>query len=343
MMLRSAMLVSIFLAMVANAVAYEKEAEKAFPAPGGPAVRLVILSSTDTELMAPLITSFQEDWPSIEVDFIQASSRETYRAVLEKAPVDLVISSAMDLQTKLANDGYAMAYRSDATLALPEWAVWRDSVIGFTEEPAVIVYSETAFAGKPPQTRFDLINALRRAPARFTGRIASYDPEVSGLGYLFATQDAQQSDVFWRLAEVMGGLSPRLSASSSRMIGWADSGEVAVAYNVLGSYARRKQNEGAKIKIVEPEDYTLVMLRTAIIPKTSAQPEAAGRFIDFLLSARASKLLETTIGLQPIGLSTTPKASKHRPILLGPGLLVYLDRLKRQRFFDGWRSAIVER
>ncbi|MNH47288.1 hypothetical protein D3C79_1104480 [compost metagenome] len=29
-----------------------------------------------------------------------------------------------------------------------------------------------------------------------------------------------------------------------------------------------------------------------------------------------------------------------RPIQLGPGLLVYLDALKRRQFLDAWRSSV---
>ena len=44
---------------------------------------------------------------------------------------------------------------------------------------------------------------LREHPARFDGRVATYDPQSSGVGYFLISQDSSQSDSFWRLAEVM--------------------------------------------------------------------------------------------------------------------------------------------
>jgi len=32
----------------------------------------------------------------------------------------------------------------------------------------------------------------------------------------------------------------------------------------------------------------------------------------------------------------------YKPIRLDTGLLVYLDRLKRQRFLDEWSSALIQ-
>jgi len=37
---------------------------------------------------------------------------------------------------------------------------------------------------------------------------------------------------------------------------------------------------------------------------------------------------------------TSPAGQTLCPIVLGPGLLVYLDPLKRQRFLEAWRSRV---
>jgi len=50
--------------------------------------------------------------------------------------------------------------------------------------------------------------------------------------------------------------------------------------------------------------------------------------------ARATHL--TPLAAEPAG----PGGQSLRPIVLGPGLLVYLDPLKRKRFLEAWRSRI---
>lgn len=348
MIARTLALLAFLVVTGTPAAAAVFEDRRSYPPNGIEREVLRIVSSTDLVLIEPIILAFQMEHPGIVVDYAQASSREVFGAVLEgesgAAPVfDLAISSAMDLQTKLANDGYAAPYRSSATDRLPRWAKWRRHLFAFTQEPAVIVYDPDAFTDEPPRSRFDLLSALRRNAGAFRGRIVTYDPEISGLGYLFATQDARQSETFWRLAEVLGSLETKLVCCTSEMLSLVESGEAAFAYNVLSSYAESRKREGARFEIVAPEDYTLVMMRTALIPKSAKAKTAAGSFIDFLLSDHGRRLLGEKSGLPPLDAGQRTSAGVFRPIKLGPGLLVYLDTLKRKRFLEEWRSAVVER
>ena len=161
----------------------------------------------------------------------------------------------MDLQTKLANDGLAQRHSSGQTQDLPDWAVWNDMVFAFTQEPAAFVVSNAAFAGLPlPANRQELINTLRQNPEIFEGRVGTYDIRVSGSGYLFATQDARTSDTYWRLTEVMGTLDPELYCCTSDMIEDVANGKLAIAYNVLASYAEQSPPEDA-FTIVLPSDF----------------------------------------------------------------------------------------
>ena len=51
----------------------------------------------------------------------------------------------------------------------------------------------------------------------------------------------------------MGQLDVRLFCCSGEMIQAVEDGEILVAYNVLGSYAKDRLKRGAKIIVVEPE------------------------------------------------------------------------------------------
>ncbi|MBO6852211.1 MAG: ABC transporter substrate-binding protein [Marivivens sp.] len=302
--------------------------------------RLRILSTADIEFFAPMISSYLSATPEIQIDYTVASSTEVMRAIYDEgASFDLVISSAMDLQTKLANDGYALTHVPSSLPSLPDWAVWNDMVFAFTQEPAAVVISKADFAGHPvPSTRQELIAALRRDPERFYGRIGTYDVRNSGLGYLFATQDARTSETYWRLTEVMGALDAQLYCCSSDMIDDVESGKLAIAYNVLGSYAAGR-GETDRLETVLLSDFTTVMLRTVLIPRTTDQPELATAFIDHML--------DRTYGNGPTPLQNASPdisitdAALHR-IRLGPGLLVFLDQFKSRSFLSEWESAILQ-
>lgn len=331
------------------AQALEIEDRRSYPARAdeGAASTLHILSTTEVEVMEGLIRGYQSRHPAVAVVYDQATSREVYDAVeqdvtMAGSPYDLAISSAMDLQIKLVNDGRARQHVSVATSRLPRWATWRDRIFGFTREPAVMVYNPAAFDGiAVPRSHFELLNLLRRAPELFKGRIATYDPNVSGLGFLFATQDSLQSDSYWRLMEIFGNLSAELSCCSSEMIERVATGEIALAYNVLGSYAQAEQDAGAPIGIVLPSDYALLMVRTALIPAPSDNAAAAGDFVDFLISQEGQRIIEHEAFLSP----ALPEGDDGTliPIRLGPGLMVYLDALKRRAFLQEWASAVEER
>ncbi len=305
-------------------------------------VQLKVLSTADLSVFEPYIIAFQLKNPRIAVDYTVASSTEVMKAIFdEQIQFDLVISSAMDLQTKLANDGFLSDHNSEATRRLPPWARWRDQVIAFTQEPAVIVLSKKAFAGLPiPESRSELIALLREYPQRFKGRVGTYDIRTSGLGYLFATQDSRNSESFWPLMEVFGRLDVQLYCCSGAMIDHLISGRLSIAYNVLGSYAERRVAAADNIAIVTPADVTSVMLRTAVIPKNANEPVLAGQFIDFLIDGDLGP--ETGIGLPRIGISQKTSDAAIRPIRLGPELLVFLDRLRRQNFLANWAGSVEQ-
>lgn len=332
----------ILAGQLAQAVEIEDRAEFGDPEAGRV---LSVLSTTDAVVFSPLVEAFLAGRPDLRVTYTVASSQDVYDAVLSReGGFDLVISSAMDLQMKLANDGFASAHVSPATQALPQWARWRDHLFAIAQEPVVVIVSTRGLAGLPePHTRSDLVNLLRDNPGRFSGKVGTYDPAVSGSGYLFATQDARQSDSYWRLAEVMGTLSPRLYGTSGAMISDIQTGRLILAYNVLGSYAQALLEPGGDGRVIELEDFTHVLLRTALIDRDGDEPELAGEFLDYLLSDEGQTLIETRAGLPRINEQALRAGPHLRPIRLDPGLLVYVDPLKRQRFLNEWAAAVTRR
>lgn len=331
----------LILSMLASALAaFEVEDQITYPALSPETATLRIISTADRPAFEPILTAFQAQNPGLTIHYTIAGTSDVMQAIYDdRAPFDLVISSAMDLQTKLANDGFARSYRSSATDALPAWAKWRDQLFAFTMERAVLVLSTADFPTLPA-TREALIATLRDAPAQFRGRVGTYDIARSGFGYLMATQDSRHSDSFWRLAEVMGSLDARLYRSSGDMIRAVASGELALAYNVLGSYAATQIGPSDAIRIVELSDHVNVMLRTALIPSWAANPSSAEAMIDFLTTLKSRPSITSASGLPPINSAALASNPALRPVRLGPGLLVFLDRLKRDTFLRNWHSAV---
>lgn len=329
------------LSQSAQAQALQVETHRVYPGTSGRIVR--IISTADLDVFEPFIRAFQSARPAIGIDYTVTSSAELYRAITDEHSFDLAISSAMDLQFKLANDGLAQSYRSSNTDALPTWASWRNLIFAFTSEPAVVVIYRNDFRNiEPPATRQDLIALLRENRDLFQGRVGTYDVRNSGLGYLFATQEARASDAYWRLTEVMGRLDPKLYCCSSLMIDDVASGKLSLAYNVLGSYAAQRIAQDDRLAILNMEDYSNVMLRTAIIPKSARNVAEAGELLDALLR-EGMRDAPGALLLPPLRNADAPEPTTFGPIRLGPGLMVNLDKLNRRAFLDAWESGMEQR
>jgi len=302
--------------------AQDWEDRSVFGAPDA-SVSLRVLSSTDTSFFAPIIESFISENGDVAVEYLVTGTADLdsrFRA--DPDAYDVVISSAMDLQLKLANDGFAA--RLDG-IALPNWAKWRDSLFAFTTEPATIVINTAAFERLAvPKTRQDLIAVLRANPDMFRGKVGTYD--------------VRSTETFWRLIEVMGGLDAQLYCCSGDMIDDLSSGRILVAYNVLGSYARARAEQAESITVILPSDFPTTMMRSALVSRGANSPTIAESFVRHLILLQS---MDTPSAFPLPPLQGGPDAAQSS-IGLEPALMTYLDRLKRQTFLREWESAIIQ-
>jgi iron(III) transport system substrate-binding protein len=303
--------------------------------------QLVIYAATDLAAVRALIEDFERRNPAVKVEYHDMQSAELNARFLEErgrgAGPDVMWSSAMDLQMKLVNDGHAMPYRSAVTEGLPRWAVWKDEAFGTTLEPIVFVYNRAHFGDHPPQSHAELLRLLEHGDPALQGRLVTYDPERSGLGFMLQTQDVQANPtVFWRLAEAMGRNQVRIEPTTSVMLERISAGEAVLGYNMLGSYAQRRARQDPSLGIVQPKDYTLVLSRVAFISRGARHPNAARLWIDHVLSERGQRILadDALVG------EREALGQAFRPLALGAGLIAYLDQYKHRQFIAQWRAAI---
>ena len=311
--------------------------------------QLVIYSSTDLSAAAPLISEFEMLYPGITVEYNEMNSPEVYARFVSETDVngrsaDVTWSSSMDLQIKLANDGYAESYRTPEARFLPPWAIWRDEAFGTTFEPAVFVYNKRLLkADEVPRTHAEFLRLLSQRGGKFNGNVTMYDIRRSAVGFLFLTQDSMAMPSFWEFVE--------LEANTATMMERIASGKTLLGYNLLGSYAMARARHDPALGVVLPTDYTLVLSRVVVIAKRAPHPNAAKLWVDFLLSRRGQTIIGERSRLFSIrddveGEFTAASLMKKlgdsaRPIPVGPGLLVHLDKSKRREFMKRWHWAIA--
>ncbi|MDH1522488.1 ABC transporter substrate-binding protein [Achromobacter mucicolens] len=309
---------------------------------------LVVHASNSVRVFRGVLEDFSRLNPSVRLEYTELSTQDLYRETVDRAArspgvpsgPDIVISSAMDLQTKLVNDGYARMHLSPQTRALPGWANWRDEVFSIGTDPIVMVYNTQKLdAARVPHTRRELLSLLQAPDQPLAGRISTYDVQGSGIGYLAATQDTRLDSMAGALLAAFGRNGVSIHESTEHALDKLESGEVTLAYNLLESYTRHRIDNGAPLAIIYPQDYTLMLSRSAIIPRQAPRGDLGALFLDYLLSARGQDALARESGMRPVSASVVPAAGV-RPVALGVGLLVYLDPLKKRHFLDLWRAAI---
>ena len=320
--------------------------------------QIVIHSTTDISVAAPLIDDFQALYPRIEVRYQDMNSNDLYNVYLSDllaspSTADVLWSSAMDLQFRLANAGQAQEYDSPESNGLPAWALWKNVAFGTTFEPVVFVYNRRMLAADEiPQTRADLTRLLTEKRERFAGKVVTYNIERSALGLLLATQDERASADYLPLIKSLGGVSAQLVPTTEAIIARVAKGEALFGYNALGSYAYIEGKKDSSIGYVQPRDYTLVVTRVMLIGKKAANPNAARLWVDYLLSRRGQSVLANRADLASLrsdveGANSAAAITKAlgqsvRPIPLGPDLLsAFPDQSRRLAFVRQWQQAIA--
>jgi len=257
----------------------------------------------------------------------------------------------MDLQGKLANDGYAQ--QSDLPMSgnWPRWANWRNTAYALTFEPAVLVYHKPSFANAaPPATRAQLVEYLAQHGDAMRGRIATYDVERSGVGFMFLARDQEQFPDIWQTIRAFGSAGIKLYSTSSAILERVSDGRFVLGYNILGSYAAHWAAHDPNIGVVLPKDYTIVMSRIGLVPTAAASPELGRKFLEYFMSAEGQSIMASQLHIAAVNPDVSGENTANalqstmgaqlRPVPVSPGLLVYLDQVKRSRLLTNWNDAL---
>ncbi len=311
-----------------------------------------VYSATDLGLVQPMIDAFNAKYPEIRVDYNDLNTNIIYNRVISEAAAgqvggDIVWNSAMDLQMRLAHDGYLDTYESDQKAALPEWAEYEGQLYAATVEPIGIIYNKLAIPeDKVPVTRDAMIAFLGTPEA--AGKVATFDPEKSGIGFLIQTNDANTTEKFWDMAKAFGAAGGKVYSSTGSMRETVASGENILAFNLIGSYALDWAKDSQTLGVAFDPEHTAAFSRLAGIVANAPHPNAAKVFLDFLLSQEGQSQLAAH-GLPSVRTDVTTgfnldtigeRVGGHlAPIAVDDTLLDYSDPMKRVKFLREWTGA----
>jgi len=318
--------------------------------------KLIVYSTTDAASSSALLKDFQALYPGIALEYSDLNSTELYNRFIAEAAAgsgtaDLLWSSAMDLQVKLVADGQALTYASPEIPALPKWAAWKNQAYGTTYEPITFIYNKRLVPAEDvPQDHAALLKLLTTKTDAYKGKITAYDPERSGVGYLFVNEDVKYFPQAWELFKAFGKAGIKVYTSAGAMIERVSSGEHTIAYGIFGSYALARSKKDPNLGIIMPKDYTLITSRVAFISKQAKNPNAAKLFLDYILSKRGQTIIANEADLYTLradidGEATAKRVGeligdKARPVPISDELLGTLDAKKRLQFIKLWQAAM---
>ena len=329
-----------------------------FPAANGDAAArtLTVYSSLDAPLAEAMIKGFQQTNPTIAVRYEELLTVDIYDRIVaeteaEGETADIAFSSAMDLQVKLANDGYAQQSDLPMSARWPRWANWRNTAYALTFEPAVFVYHKPSFKDvSPPATRRQFVDFLEAHGDAVFGRIATYDIERSGVGFMFMSRDQEQFSDIWSVIRAMGAAGVKLYSTSSAILERIADGRFVLGYNILGSYAADWASRNPDVGIVLPEDYTVVMSRIGLVPAAARSPDLGRKYLEYFMSAAGQAVMARELQIAAVNPDVSGENTANsmqanfgaqlRPVPVSPGLMVYLDQVKRSRLIKRWNDAL---
>ena len=326
------------------------------PAGGSDARSVLVYSSLDAPLAAPIIGAFQAAHPDVAVTYEDMQTADIHDRVVRETDAgeptaDFAFSSSMDLQIKLANDGYAQPSDLPASASWPRWAKWRNTAYALTYEPAVFVYHKPSFVDvAPPQTRGELIDYLEAEGDAIFGQVGTYDIERSGVGFMFFARDQEQFGDIWTLVGAMGAAGVKLYSTTSAIVERVADGRFVFGYNILGSYAAEAAARNPDLGIVLPRDYTIVTSRIGLVPRSARRPDLGRLFLEFFMSAEGQTIMARQLQIAALHPDVTGEntasamqealGDQLRPVPVSPGLMVYLDQVKRARTIARWNETL---
>ena len=314
-----------------------------------------IYTSTDQVQGKPFVDAFQAAFPGIKVEYNDLGTNGTYNRVISEAAAgqvgsDVVWTSAMDLQMVMIEKGLVQPYKSPEAGSLPAWANYKETLYANSVEPIAILYNKSALGAiAPPKTRADLIKLMRDNKDALKGKVASMDPEKSGTGFLFFTNDVKEQKDTWDMVAAFGATDAKVYGSSGNIREKITSGEHAIAFNIIGSYALEWAKKNPNLGVVMTSDFTAAFSRVVNISKGAPHPNAARLLVDFMLSRQGQTILassgapsvrtDVTDGINIAKLNEMA-GGKLKPIAVDEGLLAYSDPKKRAEFFQQWKKVL---
>jgi len=268
-----------------------------------PSGAVVVYTSVDDVFVRPICEAFEKE-TGIKVELVP-DTEETKstgllnRLIAEKGrPVaDVFWSGDTARAAVLKAKGVSMSYRSPQAKGLPEQYSDPDgNWTGFSARARILIYNRDLVPeGKEPKSVMDLLEP------RFKGKACIANP-------LFGTTSMHAAALFARLGDAeakkffegFAANGGKILSSNGEVRRRVANGEFAVGITDTDDYHTARQ-EGKPVGVVYPDADgvgTLIVPNCTVLIANCPHPEAAKKFIDYLLTAEVEKTLAASDAAQ---------------------------------------------
>jgi len=204
----------------------------------------------------------------------------------------------------------------------------------------------------PPKTMAELTDMIQKDPAKFQGKLVTYDATGEGFGYglnWFYTK--AKGDAGWKTLEILGSTKPKILTSGGKMIDSVLSGESSLGFFVSNITVQPRLAAAKQLLDYSfVPDAQIVAVRGMAVTKAAASPNSAHLLLDYILSA------EGQIAFAKGGLTAyRPDVADSAPLHLaavskavgGDANLIFArpeadlaDKTKHDDFLARWQKAL---
>jgi iron(III) transport system substrate-binding protein len=256
--------------------------------------KLTVYSNLGDENMAPVVRDFKKKYDFIKtVSVNELDSDELFQKVLSenaagKSPADVLISSAASAWTSFSQrKSTVLEYKSPELSELGPSAELLPSVYSMSQDPMTIAYN-TSLMEKPPTGIADLAKIVSADKGKFKNKVTVRDPEGS-FGFSVTRALTEGNPKAWDALEEILPLT-RPETSSGTQLEKIVSGEYTAGFLISASPAYPVVEDSAGlVKIVFPEDGTVVLPRGLGIAAQAPHPATSKLFLDFALSEEGQR------------------------------------------------------
>jgi iron(III) transport system substrate-binding protein len=252
---------------------------------------VLVYSIMSEKNWAPVLEGFSAKYPWIKVTTTDAGAYEVFERYYTEAAgnartADFVATTAPDGWINFVKKGEVDPYVSKEDANVPDIGKVDKGVYAVSIDPMVFVWNK-ALLPEPPKTMADLVGMIQKDPAKFQGKLITYDSAGEGFGYglnWFYTK--AKGDEGWKTLEALGAAKPKLQTSGGKIIDAVLSGESILGFFVSNITVQpRLAAAGQLLGYSFVPDAQIMAVRSMAVTKHAASPNSAKLLLDYILSS----------------------------------------------------------